>query len=137
MKNPFLFLVVLLTMQLSSAQKPAVILNDKPGWHKIGETTVNFRTESDEILLIGADRFTALKFKVTDAPVLIKSIEVFFDKGDTQKIPVEMTLKASGESDAVPLEGGERKVKRISFIYKTLSNPADNKARIEVSGLKE
>lgn len=132
-----LFLFLLTACTLASAQKPAVVLNDKPGWHKIGETTVNFRTESDEIVLIGADRFSSLRFKVADAPVHISAIEVFFDNGESQKMTLNLSIKAPGESDTIALDGGERKVKRIAFLYKTLSNPADNRAHIEVFGLKE
>ena len=49
------------------AQKPAVITNDKTGWHKIGETTVNMKSEKDEIVVMGKDRFKSLKVIVTTA----------------------------------------------------------------------
>lgn len=138
MKKFILLMVAVAGCSASSfAQKPAVVLNNDPGWHRIGETVVNFRTESDELIVVGADRFVALRFKVTDAPVMINTLEVFYDKGDSQKITLDMTIKAAGESDVVKLDGGERKIKRISFVYKTVTNTADNKARIEVYGLKE
>jgi len=130
------FLLFLLVGMGAFAQKPAVVLNDKSGWHKIGETTVNFRTESDEIVIIGADRFISLRFKATDAPVWLSRVELFFDSGDSQKLDLDIKLKAQEESEIIPLEGGERKLKRIAFVYKTLSNPADNRAHIEVFGLK-
>lgn len=37
-----------------TAQTPAVMVSDKPGWHKIGEKTVDFTRDRDEISVIGA-----------------------------------------------------------------------------------
>lgn len=119
------------------AQTPAIVLKDNAAWHKIGETTVNFRTESDEVVVTGADRFASIKFRVSDAPVQINSIEVFFDSGDSKKMDLNISVKAPGETDSIALDGGERKLDRISFEYKTLSNTADNKAHLEVYGLKK
>lgn len=130
------FLLFLFVGMAAFGQKPVIVTNDKAGWQKIGETTVNFRTESDEIVIMGADRFISLRFKATDAPVWLSRIELFFDGGDSQKLELDMKLSAQSESEVIPIEGGERKLKRISFVYKTLSNPADNRAHIEIFGLK-
>lgn len=63
----------------TSAQTPAVIWSDKAGWHKIGEKIVDLKMEEDEVLVLGADKFSALKFKVTDASIEILSAEVVFE----------------------------------------------------------
>ena len=121
---------------IANAQQPAIITSDKAGWHKIGETTVNFQKESDEIIVMGADRFASIKFKVEDAPIDLISLEVYYESGDNQKININMPIKAPGESRVVDLNGGERNLKKIVFIYKTLPNRKDVKAHVMVWGLK-
>ena len=49
----------------ANAQKPAVMISNSPGWHKIGETTVDFTKQRSEIAVMGANRFTSIKFKIT------------------------------------------------------------------------
>ena len=119
-----------------SAQQTAVVLNDKSGWHKIGETTVDFKKDTDEITIIIADRFASIKFKVEDAPIDLVSLAVYYESGDTQKVDVNMPIKLKGESRVIDLNGGERNLKKIVFVYKTLPNRKDVKAHVEVLGLK-
>ena len=49
------------------AQKPGVVISDKDGWHKIGQTVVDFSNEREEILVIGADRFGFIKINHVQA----------------------------------------------------------------------
>ncbi len=118
------------------AQNPKVVVSDKKGWHKIGETTVDFAKDRDEILVIGADRFASLIFKVTEAPVNLIDIEVFYESGDNQKVNINFPIKVAGQSKEIDLNGGERSIKKIVFVYKTLPNRKDVKAQVEIWGLK-
>ncbi len=117
-------------------KKPAIMLNDKTGWHKIGKTTVDFKKEKEEILIIGADRFAKIKFKVAQAPINLISLTLYFESGDKQDVAVNSIIKLSGESKVIDIEGGERSIKKIVFVYKTLPNQKDKKATVEVWGLK-
>ena len=116
--------------------KNAIMVSDSKGWHKIGETTVNFVKEREEILVTGSDRFASIKFKVIDAPIQLTDMEVYFDSGDKQVIKVNTTIKAPGESRVIDIKGGERDLKKIVFIYKTVPNRKDDKAHVEIWGLK-
>jgi len=42
----------------------------------------------------------------------------------------------AGESRVIDLNGGERNLKKIVFVYKTLPNRKDEKAHVEIWGLK-
>ena len=121
---------------IANAQKTAVMLNDKTGWHRIGETTVDFQKDKDEVRVLVADRFASIKFLVEDAPIYLTSLEVFYESGDTQKMEINMPVKQKGESRTIDLNGGERNLKKIVFIYKTLPNRKDKKAHVEIWGLK-
>ncbi len=119
------------------AQEPDVVLSDKTGWHKIGETTVDFTTETDKILVLGADRFQSVKIKVTDAPINLISFVIYFESGDNQNVTIGKDIKSPGETEVVVLNGGgERRIKKVTFIYKTIPNNKDKKAHIELWGLK-
>ncbi len=118
------------------AQKTAVVTSDKTGWHKIGETTVDFQRDKDEISVIGANKFASIKFKVTEAAIQLISLEVYYESGDNQNVAVNFPIKPQGESRVIDLNGGERSIKKVVFVYKTIANVKNEKARVELWGLK-
>src|SRR6185436_17052352 len=91
-----------------NAQVPAVVLSDTKGWHKIAVRTVNFAKDRDEVVVVGSDRFSAIKFIVSDAPIDLKDLEVFYESGDKQDIQVRTPVLAGKESRVIELNGGER-----------------------------
>ena len=122
---------------IASAQTPAVMVSDAAGWHKIAERTVDFKMDKDEIAVMGSDRFSTIKFKVTEAAIDLVSLEITYESGDKQDVKVNQTVKAPGESRVIDLKGGsERSIKKIIFVYKTLPNSKDEKAKVEIWGLK-
>jgi len=132
-----MLLVIAGSFGMASAQTPAVMVSDAAGWHKIGEKTVDFKTERDEISVIGSDRFSTIKFKVTEAPINLVSLEVTYESGDKQDVNINQEIKTPGESRTIDLKGGsERSIKKIIFVYKTLPNSKDEKAHVEIWGLK-
>ena len=118
------------------AQAPAVMTSDKSGWHKIAERTVDFVKDRDEVLVVGADRFASIRFKVTDAPIDLQDLEVHYESGDKQVIQVRTPILSGKESRVIDLNGGERSLKKIVFVYKTLPNRKDKNAHVEIWGLK-
>ena len=113
-----------------------LVISDAKGWHKIGETTVNFQKEREEILVLGSDRFASLKFKVTEAPIQLTDMEVYYQSEDKQVVKINSSIEAPGESRVIDLNGGERTIKKIVFVYKTLPNHKDIRAHVEIWGLK-
>ncbi|MBA3682621.1 MAG: DUF2541 family protein [Bacteroidetes bacterium] len=112
-----------------------VITSDKTGWHKIGEMVASFSKERDVMTVVGADKFAAIKIKVTDADIHISDIEVYYENGTQEDINVKSNIKNGGESRVIDLKGGERSIKRIAFVYKTAGGSTE-KAHLEVWGLK-
>jgi hypothetical protein len=119
-----------------TAQQPAVVVSDKTGWHKIAETTVSFKKETDEVMIIGADKFASIKIKIKDAPIDLVDLDIYFKDGKKQHVNIAMPIKVEGESRVIDIDGGERDLKKIDFVYKTLPNRNDEKARVEIWGLK-
>ncbi len=121
---------------IANAQKPAVVISDKTGWHKIAETTVDLAKETDEILVIGADKFASIKLKVTDQPIHLTDIKIEYENDEMEVSTVSMHLKAQGETKVINLKGGEREIKKITLNYKTEPNRESENAHVEIWGLK-
>ena len=121
---------------VSPVEVPGVVVSDKTGWHKIGERTINWKMDHDEIAVVGADRFASLKFRADFASIDLRSIEIFFENGENQNIRIENPIMMGTESKIVDLKGNERRIKKIVFVYKTLSDQREEKALIEVWGYK-
>jgi hypothetical protein len=133
-----IFFTLLLTASYANtqAQQSKVVMSDKTGWHKMGGTVVDFTTESDEILVVGADRFSAIQMKVTEAPIELLSFDIYFESGDKQTVTIGELIASPGETRIIQLDGGERSIKKVVFIHKTIPNYKDKKAMIELWGLK-
>ncbi|MEP6466997.1 MAG: hypothetical protein ABJB05_11865 [Parafilimonas sp.] len=135
-KTLFILAAAIISITSVKAQKVEVITSNKAGWHKIGETTVDFKTDKDKIIVIGADNFKSIKLKAVDAPVHIESLEVVYENGDPEQIPVRYDFKAGTESRNIDLKGNDRKIKEINMVYRTVPNWKGDKAHIEIWGLK-
>jgi hypothetical protein len=123
-------------MNAAFAQKPAVVVSTEPGWHKIGEVTASFKMQDESIAVWGADRFSALKLKVTDAPIHIERMQVFFEDGEVQDVDVKDDLQAGSETRVIDLSAKDKEIKKVSFAYQTASNYSGDKAHLELYGLK-
>ncbi|MES2573508.1 MAG: hypothetical protein V4572_01070 [Bacteroidota bacterium] len=135
MKKLVLMLLLVASSANLLAQTPKVVVSDKDGWHKIGETTVNLEKESDKILIVGANKFAAIKIKVTEAPIRLESFIIHFDNDEKRDVKIGQEIKNQGETAVVDL-GGERVIKQIDFFYHTIGQGKDKKAHVEVWGLK-
>jgi hypothetical protein len=138
MKKIIFCMMLILPMLISTtySQKPAVMVDKKAGWHKIGSLTASFKMEKDEIVVLGADKFKSIQLKVTDAPIHISSLEVYYETGDKEDVNVASDLKMGGETRVIDLKGSNRELKKIVLVYKTVPNQKDEKATVELYGLK-
>ena len=128
--------VMMSIVRVTRAQEPALVTSDKPGWHKIGEVKASFKLESESIAVFGKDEFKSIKLKVTDAPISIEKVTVFFESGDTQEIPISGTLKPGSETGVYKLNNPTEEIKKVTFTYKSEPNAKQDKAHVELYGLK-
>jgi hypothetical protein len=137
MKKTILLLFAFTFMQvnLAIAQKPGVVASKKAGWHKIGEITAAFKMENESIVVMGNDEFKSIKLKVTDAPINIEMLQVYYEDGDSEEIPVKSELKTGAETRVMDLKAS-KDIKKVSFTYKTIPNSKNDKAHVELWGLK-
>jgi hypothetical protein len=136
MKKTISMLLLIAASYLNTqAQETHVVVSDKTGWHKIGETTVDFTTEREEIVVVGADKFSAIEIMVKESPIHLISYDIYFENGERQSVAIGREIKSPGETGIVNLNA-ERSIKKIVFLYKTFPSNAEKKARLELWGMK-
>lgn len=118
------------------AQKPAVVLSDEPGWHKIGQITASFETETESIIVLGSDEFRSIKLKATDGPLNIDRVQVHYESGEIEDMEVDHQLQAGAETEELHLQYPDKEVQKVSFTYHTAPNYREEKATVELYGFK-
>lgn len=131
-----LLLSTFITMSVLKAQKPEVITSNKPGWHKIGDAKVDFKSDKDKFVLIGRDKFKSLQLKVKDAPVHIESMTVEYEGNTKQDIDLKSAYKPDTESKVIELAHSNSQIRNVTFFYHTVPNSNSKKAEIELWGMK-
>lgn len=108
-----------------------------PGsWQQLGFTVVDFTNEKDDIMVTGADNFRRLKFNVFDAPVYMLNMHVVYENNSIDKIDLRFEIPAGGESRILDLEGGSRRIRKITFWYRSKRPGFRGKAKVSVWGIK-
>ena len=98
MKKIAVFVLLAMAIAYGSANAQSVVVSDKTGWHKIGSRTIDFKNDKDEITVMGADKFSSIKFKINDAPVNLQDVQVYYETGDKQDIAVNSPIGPTMES---------------------------------------
>jgi hypothetical protein len=130
------FVVLIANSCFVLAQEPGVVISNQPGWHKIGEVKADFKTESESIAVIGNDKFKSIKLKVTDAPIDLNKVVVYYEDDKMEEIPVSGPIAAGNESKTYDLEYPTADIKKVVFTYKSQPNYRGEKAHIELYGFK-
>lgn len=139
MKNTFkliLFIALCLSNQLV-AQDDDSEISDTIYWKKIGTTILNFEKERNEVIVNSQEKFSEFHLYVKFAPVELEEIVIFFKNGDQQKFPVKEKIKKEGFEKELEINGKERAIEKLVFQGRTIPNPNENKAKIEIWGEKE
>jgi hypothetical protein len=106
------------------------------GWRFIADKTVAFGVDHDVIVTGNTnDDFRKLKLRVTDGPLKMYDMKVYFDNGDVQDVSIRFRIPQGGESRVIDLDGGLRHIKRIEFWYET-KGFRKGRARVAVWGYK-
>ena len=118
------------------AQKPVVVADSEPGWHRIAGLQANFKKQNESVHIMGNDEFKAIKFRVEDAVIHIERMQIFYESGDMEDVDVKSEMKAGETSKAFQLKHAGRDITKIAFTYHTVGNAKSEKAELEIYGLK-
>ncbi len=142
MKRLIAIAVIALSATVAVAQKPSVVLSDKPGWHKIAENHVSYKTDADSVFVLWNDHFKQIKLKAHDADVNLQRFDVVYENGTTQSIPLKGMLKNGEETVATPLTQTDNAIRKVVLVYNTVAQvqtPGETekeRAEVEIWGLK-
>ena len=103
---------------------------------KLGKRTVKHRTERD-VILVGEKEgtFKAIKLTVRKSGIHIRNMKVHFCNGGTFDVKIRRLIAAGGETRAINLPGGKRKIEKVVFWYESLKK-RDKKAKVRLWGLQ-
>ncbi|MCH2200050.1 MAG: hypothetical protein MK081_14830 [Flavobacteriales bacterium] len=103
-------------------------------WERLGSRKVNFGIERD-VIQVGAHEgsFNKLKIAVTGGSINMRRMVVTYMNGSKEEIDLRHNFSRNSASRTVDLNGKNRKIKNIQFIYDT-KNRSKKKAKIHVYG---
>jgi hypothetical protein len=62
-------------------------------------------------------------------------MKIYYETGEVDDVTVRSEIKAGGETRVIDTKA-DKDLKKVSFTYKTLPNTKEDKAHIELFGLK-
>ena len=125
------FLLSLFFFTQCTAQKAA-----RTNWRFLADKWVNYGVDHDVILLGDLkDDFRQIKLRITDAPLRMYDMKVYFDNGDVQDVALKTLFRQGDESRVIDLNGGLRHLRKIEFWYETKGG-RKGKSRIAVWGFR-
>lgn len=109
-------------------------LSQPAKWRFIGDKIVAYGADHDVLHVNNInDHFRQIKFRVTDAPLNIVDVKVYFENGEIFDVSVRSEIRKGGETRVIDLPGGSRRLKKFEFWYSTIGT-SKGKARIAVWG---
>jgi hypothetical protein len=130
------FIAFFLFSAFAFSQKPVILTSDKPGWHRIGELTMNEKADTVFVEVIGADAFSSIRLKADKGMANIYEADIYFEEGIPQCIPLEQTLSEGQQTRVLMLKGGNRALRRIALLGRSLHKEGEEKAQVQLTGFK-
>jgi hypothetical protein len=128
---PYLFLLIPFILLCCSSPRPASAQGE---WRFIADKIADFGLDHDVIHLGDVrDDFRQLRLRVTDAPLKMLDMKIYFDNGSVQDVPLRAFFRKGEESRIIDLNGGLRHLKKIEFWYETAGR-RKGRSRVAVWG---
>jgi len=136
MKKIAIFSILFLFIAINLHAQQVRVTHGNVGWRELGTTVVKFTVDKDVIVVAGNDWFRQLKFHVIDAAIEMLNMTVVYETGAHQEIPLRLVIPKGGESRLIDLNGGERRLRRVEFTYKSGAPGFHGHAKLILFGLK-
>jgi len=89
-------------------------------WFFLGDKSVGFGVDHDVIHFGNwKDDVRQIKLKVTDGPLKMYNMKIYFDNGTTQDVQLRNRFAQGSESRVIDMNGGLRHLSKIEFTYET------------------
>ncbi len=127
-----LFLAVIFC--ISTSFKASTGASDN--WVFLGDKKVGFGVDHDVIVFSNwKDDVRQVKLKVTDGPLRMYKMKIYFDNGNFQDVELRNRFTQGSESRIIDLDGGLRHLSKIEFWYET-KGFRKGRSRVAVWGKK-
>jgi hypothetical protein len=130
-----IFLLANLAFSVYGQQQDSVDVNNQ-GWKKIGDVTADFRQNKELVVTFDQEKFRAIKFRVTDAPIMFEMGTIYYGNGDVEHLLINREMGKDQETRPFGLRRPPENLSKISFQYKTMPNYRHETAHVEIFGLK-
>ena len=103
----------------------------------LGERVVEFKADHD-VVEVGRyeGTFHSLRIAVEKNDVELFNVVVVYGNGERERFDTRLVFEEGSRSRALPLAGGERRLREIEFTYKTVGRWANGRARVLVYGVR-
>ena len=107
----------------------------KPGdWFFLEDKRVGFGVDHDVIYFGNwKDDVRQIKLKITDGPLKMYDMKIYFDNGTTQDVSMRLRFAQGSESRVIDMIGGLRHLTKIEFWYET-KGFAKGRSKVTVLG---
>ncbi|MBL7747728.1 MAG: hypothetical protein JNM19_09900 [Chitinophagaceae bacterium] len=128
MKPQLLIALTIVAAQLSFTVAETTAPVAKPtvtspsAWEVLGSRSVRYGTDHDAITVSSEKWYKGIYFKVTDAPIKLNDMKVFFDNGDKFDVSIRGMIRENGHSRTIELPGGVRRITKVEFSYETMGS---------------
>jgi hypothetical protein len=130
-----IFLLATMAYSVCAQQQDSVDVN-KEGWKKLGDVTADFRQNNEVVVTFDQEKFRAIKFKVTDAPITFEMGTIYYSNGEVEHLLINREMSKDQETRPFGLRRPPENVSKISFRYKAMPSYRHETAHVEVFGLK-
>lgn len=126
--------VIVAVFSLTSAFTTISIKKTASDWFFLEDKKVGFGVDHDVIHFGNwRDDVRQIKLKVTDGPLKMYNMKVYFDNGSVQNVELRNRFAQGSESRVIDMDGGLRHLTKIEFWYET-KGFLRGKSRIAVWG---
>src|SRR5690242_19349570 len=96
------------------------VKKDRGAWFFLEDKSVGFGVDHDVIHFGNwKDDVRQVKLKVTDGPLKMYNMKIYFDNGTMQEVQLRNRFAQGSESRVIDLDGGLRHLSRVEFWYET------------------
>ncbi|MBC7868000.1 MAG: hypothetical protein H7X88_10760 [Gloeobacteraceae cyanobacterium ES-bin-316] len=133
-KSARTFLLLATVFQIASCGSSRRTVSIEEGWEILGESKANFVRDRDEIAVLSANRFTAIRFKVEDKNIHLNDLHIVYQSGDKLNPVMDEELVANQYSRNIELGPEGKSIRSIDFAYRTRGNVLKGRAKVLVFG---
>jgi hypothetical protein len=129
-----LFLSIIALFSFTTLKSTKTISLKPSEWFFLEDKKVGFGADHDVIHFGNwKDDVRQIKLKVTDGPLKMYDMKIYFDNGEVQDVSLRFHFAQGSESRVIDMNGGFRHLKKIEFWYET-KGFARGRSRVAVWG---